>query len=144
MTARARAGYGARRWAHGRPGRASAERFAALQRHQEALSLRAPSGGREEGLPTTMQEVFFPSEPISRFIDLFPVHLVVPTERRLRLPVTPAGGVDTAAGRAVKSVKTRVPPSTAGRTRARYPPAPRRPDPVRVLRASDRERNAQS
>ena len=43
--ARARAGYGARRWAHGRPGRASAERFAALQRHQEALSLRSLFGG---------------------------------------------------------------------------------------------------
>ena len=32
MRARARAGYGARRWARGRPGRASAERFAASQR----------------------------------------------------------------------------------------------------------------
>ena len=53
--ARARAGYGARRWAHGRPGRASAERFAALQRHQEALSLRAPSGAEEEGLPTPVE-----------------------------------------------------------------------------------------
>ena len=31
VTARARAGYGARRWARGRPGRASAERFAASQ-----------------------------------------------------------------------------------------------------------------
>ena len=48
----ARAGYGARRWAHGRPGRASAERFAALQRHQEALSLRSLFGGEEEGAPT--------------------------------------------------------------------------------------------
>ena len=37
--AHARAGYGARRWARGRPGRASAGRFAASQRLQRADKL---------------------------------------------------------------------------------------------------------
>jgi hypothetical protein len=52
VTARARAGYGARQWARGRPGRASAERFAASQRHQRRCPFEASSGAEEEGAPT--------------------------------------------------------------------------------------------
>ena len=55
--ARARAGYGARRWAHGRPGRASAERFAALQRHQEAKKALAPKDSLQHAFGEALNPV---------------------------------------------------------------------------------------
>jgi hypothetical protein len=50
VTARARVGYGARRWARGRPGRTSAGRFAAMQRHLRRCHFKDIPDGEEDGL----------------------------------------------------------------------------------------------
>jgi len=71
--ARARAGYGARRWARGRPGRASAERFAASQRRTGLEGFEATGAQRNamknECAPTRVRKSRVADAPKKAFED---------------------------------------------------------------------------
>ena len=58
-------------------------------------SFRGPRGGAPDKNGGDVQEVFFCTEPISRFIDLFPVHLVRGTGHGAALPAQPANRTST-------------------------------------------------